>query len=83
MPGETEAISLPKEPAELFKKISDKVGKFGGCWDIFAWKDGGYIFVELKRKSKDKIQESQEKWLDESLKLGISKSSFTIVEWNI
>jgi hypothetical protein len=38
-------------------------GKASGCFDVFAWKDGDYFFVESKRKSKDSIQKTQKAWI--------------------
>jgi hypothetical protein len=41
------------------------------------------LFVELKRKGKDRIRQSQIDWLDHSLQNGLSVDEFLIVEWNL
>ena len=60
-----------------------KGGKKSGCFDVVAYKDEQFIFIELKRKKKDKIQNSQIHWLKAALDLGIDKSNFIIAEWEL
>ncbi len=70
-----------KERLELI--YNQKGGKKSGCFDVVAYKNEEFIFVELKRKNKDKIQSSQMKWLKAGLDLGIKKHNFIIAEWDI
>lgn len=81
MPGDLkEKYELPQIPAKLFKKITNQTG-FKGCWDVFAWKGNEFLFVECKRKGKDKIRDSQLVWLETCLRHKMSLSSFLLVEW--
>jgi hypothetical protein len=59
-----------------------KGGKKSGCFDVVAYKENEYIFVELKRGKKDVIQNSQIEWLKSAKKLNI-KSKFLLAEWTI
>jgi len=83
LPGIVEPIELPEKPKKLFDDISTKVGGFRGCWDVFAWKEDDYLFLELKREAKDYIRESQIKWLESALESGVPSDSFAILEWTL
>lgn len=56
-------------------------GKLSGTWDLILWKKGQIKFVELKRKNKDKIRQTQLNFFERALKSGFSISSFEIYEW--
>lgn len=76
-------INLPLEQQKLMETIQDKVGgNYGGCWDLFLWKGKKNLFVEVKSK-KDHIRESQIKWLDASLEIGLSPNDFILVVWDV
>ncbi len=71
---------LARTNAEM---VGEKGEWYGGCWDVFAWKGGRYLFVESKYK--DRVKPGQLQWLevaarldDERLKL---PDSFAIVRW--
>jgi len=81
LPGVVESIDLPEKPKKLFDDIYAKVGGFKGCWDVFVWKNDDYLFLELKRESRDRIRDSQIKWLEAALGLGVTSDSFAILEW--
>jgi hypothetical protein len=51
---------------------------------VLAWKDGQYIFVESKRKSKDRMTRKQTEWLRvaQSINEIASYSWFLIGEWD-
>ena len=83
LPGVVEPIDLLEKPKKLFDDIAVKVGGFKGCWDVFAWKEEDYLFLELKRESRDFIGDSQIKWLEASLDLGVPNDSFAILEWKL
>ena len=83
LPDVVEPIEIPEIQKELINSIRTRTTKFGGCWDLFLWKDGEVLFVELKRKKKDRIQDSQRKWLEHSLAHGLSSSNFAFIEWEI
>ena len=75
-------VNLPAKQQQIMDKISGKTG-FKGCWDILAWKEDKVMFVELKRKSKDKIRETQIRWFEMAKGIGVSEDCFCIVEWDI
>ncbi|MFZ6053271.1 hypothetical protein [Halocola ammonii] len=71
-----------KEIQELLKRIAEKNNsKFGGCWDVLAWKDEHLIFAESKRSKKDFIQSTQNQWLNAAFKVGLRRENFLMVEW--
>ncbi len=59
----SEDCSLPLHAREFLDSIiRANDGKRRGCWDVFAWKEGQYLFVESKQKSpayKDRTQSTQ------------------------
>lgn len=68
---------------ELLSKIAKQNGNtFAGCWDVFAWKDDAVIFAEGKNRGKDRILDTQRRWLDAALTAGLKEESFLIVEWS-
>jgi hypothetical protein len=73
---------LPKDKLELLQTIAGSKS-INGCWDVFAWKNDKVKFVECKRIGKDKIRESQIGWYRKAVKLGVPKTSFLIVEWEL
>jgi len=81
LPENKKQASLPKSADNVLKKITEKNGKFTGCWDIFLWKGNKVKFFELKRKSKDAIRANQIKWLAAAIDIGYSAEQFAIVEW--
>ena len=83
----SEKCMLPPHAQELFNAIVLKNGgKRHGCWDVFAWKDGHYLFVESKQRSgkyKDRMQKTQSAWLEAALKAGVDASCFRICNWDV
>jgi hypothetical protein len=53
----------------------------GGCWDIVGCRDDRIVFIEVKRRGRDGINDYQRGWLEAALKEGVSLSSFHVVEW--
>jgi protein-S-isoprenylcysteine O-methyltransferase Ste14 len=79
-----ESSKLPPHALELYERICRaNGGKASGCFDVFAWKDGEYVFVESKRKSKDSIQRTQKAWVEAALATGIELGSLLICEWDL
>jgi len=66
---------------DLLEKISDTAGGFGGCWDVFAWKDERFVFAEAKQVKKDSIRVTQTRWLEAALACGCAEVDFLLVEW--
>jgi len=60
-----ECCELPLHAQELYDRIRRaNGGKPSGCFDVFAWKGGDYLFVESKLKSKDIVQRTQKAWVE-------------------
>ena len=89
--GELER-TLPVGPAKvLFDEICSynpgrNRGRSWGCWDIFAWRDDSMLFVECKRRKKDRLNDNQRGWLAAGLRMQqelrhLPPASFWIVEW--
>lgn len=73
---------LPEEAAKFFNAITATAG-FKGCWDVFTWKGGEFLFAECKRKAKDEIRETQLVWLETCLQHKLSEKDFLLVEWDM
>ena len=73
-------ITLP----DFVKNQLDQINpdnKLSGTWDLILWKENEIRFVELKRKNKDKIRQTQIDFLDRATKYGIPIENFEIFEW--
>lgn len=77
-----QCCELPAHAQEFLNRISGSKKWPRGCWDVFAWKDERYLFVECKRKGRDSLRPGQKKWLASALKSGIPQSSFIIFDWD-
>lgn len=83
MPGSADGErELPEDAAKLFNEITAVTG-FKGCWDVFTWKQGRFLFAECKRKAKDQIRDTQLLWLETCLNHGLSEKDFLLVEWDV
>ncbi len=77
-----EPVELPAAATALFRRIeAGTAGRGGGCWDIFAWRDGEVLFMESKQLGRDRLRLTQLAWLKCALDENIPLSSFVIVEW--
>ena len=75
---------LPAQAREIYDRIvTANGGKRGGCWDVLAWKNGKYLFVEAKRKGEDNMLVDQLRWLDAAIQVSLAPSCFRICEWDI
>lgn len=66
----------------LLERIAIVNGKYGGCWDVVAWRDRKVLFLESKLHKKDHIQETQMRWMMSAFESGLSLKNFLIVEWH-
>ena len=75
--------SIANEKYNMIKK--ENYGKRGGCWDIFAFTQNHFLFLELKRidKGSDRIREKQINWFNAAMKVGFTNDNFGIVEWSV
>lgn len=55
--------------------------KFGGGWDILAWKNDAVVFCDAKRTKKDSIKPNQVEWMNARLAEGARPENFLIAEW--
>lgn len=72
---------LPPKALRLFQDIEKSIGARGGCWDVLAYREGQFLFVELKKRGRDRLQPSQRTWMEVALAHGVPKTSFAVVEW--
>ena len=77
------AVTLPPKQQDFLDGIIERAGSRNGCWDVFCWKEDTRIFAESKRYKRDRIRDTQRKWLQASLDVGLSNTSFLVVEWSI
>jgi hypothetical protein len=78
------------EPRQLLGRIAalNKPARFAGCWDVFAWRNSEFVFVECKRmapKQKEPVKTEQEDWLRSALYLSdprLTLASFCFVQWD-
>lgn len=77
------SCSLP-EHAQAFLDRANVGRKWpAGCPDVLAWGEGQYLFVEAKRKGKDRIRKTQLMWLESALNSELPLESFLVFEWGI
>jgi len=81
--GSNAILPLPEGRAGLLADIRSIAQRRGGCFDVFCWRDGEVIFAEAKWKRKDHIRDSQRRWLEAALSLGLKINQFLIVEWTV
>ena len=78
------------EPRQLLARIADfnRPRRYKGCWDVFAWKESQFAFVQCRRiaqKATDLVSKEQEEWLRSALFIGdprLSLDSFCFVQWD-
>jgi hypothetical protein len=78
------------EPRQLLARIAgfNKPRRYKGCWDVFAWRDADFAFMQCKRttpKLTDVVNKDQQEWLRSALYVGdrrISDDSFCFVQWD-
>lgn len=78
------------EPRQLLARIAgfNKPRRYKGCWDVFAWRDSEFVFIECKRTTptnKDVVSKEQLEWLRSTLYVGderVSDDSFCVVQWD-
>ncbi len=77
------ACDLPEAQEKLYSRIKASAGLRGGCWDVFAWRGKEFLFAEAKRTKRDRIRQSQRRWLEAALEVGLPLTSFLVVEWDV
>jgi hypothetical protein len=77
------ACDLSSQAQDFLDRVNQGRKWRRGCFDVLAWHDGQYLFVEAKRKGHDAIRNSQKEWLESALNSGLSPESFLVFEWGI
>lgn len=81
LPEKNEAkIELPHFVQKQLDEINPK-GKLSGTWDLILWKSQEIRYVELKRRGKDAIRQTQIDFLNRALNYGVPINNFEIYEW--
>jgi len=78
-----DSVTLPDDKESLLNSIYEASESRAGCFDVFCWKGRDYIFAEAKQCGKDKIQDTQKRWLQAAIKCGVPRKSLLFVEWEI
>lgn len=77
-------VSLPDHAQHEYDRIlRERKGHRGGFWDVMAWKESEFIFIELKQNTaecKDRMSEKQRDWLEAALGTGLR--NFFVCEWS-
>lgn len=81
MPHLGGSAELPEHANSLLRSIKEAGPNVGAPWDLVAWRDGRFLFVEAKHRGKDQVRKSQLAWIDAALTVGIPLASFLMVEW--
>jgi hypothetical protein len=76
-------VELPSNRNELLQQIYQSVGSKAGCFDVYCWRGTQVLFAESKRKGRDRIRDTQRRWLAAALDIGLPIESFLIVEWSL
>jgi len=79
-----ENVTEPLPPKQFAILDSIRAGCFGGCFDVFCWRDCAILFAESKWKGHDAFRSTQRCWLEAAL-LSVANlsASFLIVEWSL
>jgi hypothetical protein len=81
--GVTPLRELPPERSQLLKRTYTPAGSHAGAWDVYCWKGSRVLFAESKLAGKDKLRESQRRWLAAAIEEGYSTEKFLVVEWSL
>lgn len=78
------------EPRQLLAQVAgmNKPKRYGGCWDVYAWRGSDYAFFQCRRgapKSGDEVKAGLVDWLRSALYLGdprLRPENFCVVYWD-
>ena len=68
---------------DLLNSIASITGSPTGVFDLVLWRGETIYFVELKRKARDQIRNTQIDWLHAALSLGLDLACFAILQWEL
>lgn len=76
-----------EEPRRVLARIaSSRRKRYAGCWDVYAWRDGQFAFLQTRRGAAGagEVKVDQADWLHTALLFGderITVDSFAFVDW--
>ena len=76
-------VQLPTDEQVLLDQIYRQAGSTKGCWDVFCWQNECNLFAESKRQGRDRLRETQRRWLSAALACELPPSTFLVVEWSV
>lgn len=84
MPHRSSKVNLLQEPEALnaYRGIVAEHGKRGGFFDVFAWRETHFLFVEYKGKG-DRSNANEKSWIEAAMHYGIDPAQLLIVEYDI
>ena len=82
LPDRTAPCSLSGKAQEVYDKIVARHGKYGGFFDVFAWRGQKLLFAEYKGEG-DKLKPNQISWIAAVVSSGISQSSLLLIEYKV
>ncbi len=86
--GRSNTTEVPPHIDGILREIAVVNGmgsrpSMSGLCDVVAWRGGDLCFYELKRSGKDRIRETQRRWLWAALRYGVGPEKLRIVEWRL
>jgi len=83
MPQRSSKVDLFQEPEALnvYRGIVAEHGKRGGFFDVFAWRETYFLFVEYKGKG-DRSNANERSWIEAAIRYGIDPGQLLIVEYS-
>jgi len=83
MPQLSSKVDLLREPAALnvYRAIVAEHGRRGGFFDVFAWRQTHFLFVEYKGKG-DRSNANERSWIEAAIRCGIDPAQLLIVEYS-
>jgi hypothetical protein len=84
MPESWSAVSdtnIAPERMDLLSRIWKRAGR-RVCLDLYLYDPTDYLFVEAKRKRKDRLTKSQICFFEAAVDCGVPHDRFLIVQWD-
>lgn len=82
-PWTDRGIGLPTPVASTVSRLRAASAPEGRPWDVIAWRDDRTLFLEAKRRHRDRLRPGQIAWLDAAMRQRLGDVSFGIVEWEL
>jgi hypothetical protein len=73
-------LGTESEVMRLYRGLVAENGKRGGFFDVLAWRDSEYLFIEFKGKG-DKPNKNERSWVNAALRYGIQASQLLFAEY--